>query len=108
MNLSSSHRVRQRRCRAKTCLAWQRYDVETKGVYAPRLAKIAAACPDMTPTQLRIAALITGLLPSHEIARILCTTEHAVEKVRMRIRKRLTLTGHASLGASLISLVEKK
>jgi DNA-binding CsgD family transcriptional regulator len=107
MYLSSSYPVRQSRCRAKTCLAWERYDVETKGIYAPRLAKIASACPDLTPTQLRIAALVTGLLPSYEIGRILCITESAVERVRSRIRSKLQLSDRASLTASLLSILEK-
>jgi DNA-binding CsgD family transcriptional regulator len=107
MYLSRSNRVHGRRCRAKTCLAWQRYDVETRGIYSVRLSKIAAVCPDMTPTQLRIAALVTGLLPSHQIASILCITESAVERVRSRIRRRLMLSDHASLTASLLSILEK-
>jgi DNA-binding CsgD family transcriptional regulator len=95
------------RSRAKTCLAWQRYETATNGNHSSRLSKIAAGCPKLTPTQLRVATLVSELLPSYEIAHILFTTERAVEKVRSRIRKHLALSEQDSLSASLLSLLEK-
>lgn len=76
-------------------------------MYSLRLSKIAARCPKLTPTQLRVAALVSALLPSYEIARILFTTERTVEKVRTRIRKALAMNSQVSLAAFLISLEEK-
>ncbi len=94
--------------RAKHCQAWERYDIETNGIFVWRIAKIAARYPKLTPNQLRVAALATGLLPSHEIARILGTTEFAVNKVRCRIRKVLGLRREESLENVLLSLVTEQ
>ena len=93
--------------RAKRSLIWERFELESDGFYAVRLKQIARLCPNLTPTQLRVCTLIASMLPSHEIARILCVSEHAIEKVRSRIRRKLNLAPGESLSGYLLSLTEK-
>ena len=95
----------KRPSRAKRCLAWERHELETNGFYTPRAKKIAAHHPLLTPTQLRIAALITGLLSNYEISTALKTSVHAVEKIRSCLRIKLQLPKGASLTAYLVSLI---
>lgn len=96
----------KRRSRAKRCLAWEEYEIVTNGIYAVRLKSIAEKFPMLTPQQLRVAALTSGLKPSFEIARILGTTEHAVEKIRSRIRHKLGLDDGISLTTVLAAAIE--
>ena len=95
-----------RRSRAKRSLAWEELEIQTNGIYAIRLKCIAEKYPMLTPTQLRVAALVADLKPSFEIAGILGTSEHAIEKVRSRIRQKIGLTGGTSLCASLAAALE--
>ena len=104
----SAFKSHHRKSRAKPCHGWEQFEVETNGILVYRVAKIALRYPSLTPTQLRVAALATGLLPAYEIARILGTGEHAVEKVRSRIRKVLGLHSGESLETALISLLDEK
>jgi DNA-binding CsgD family transcriptional regulator len=100
------HPVGLSRTRAKRSLAWEEYEIQTNGIYAIRLKRIAQKYPMLTPSQLRVAALISGMKRSHEIATILRTTEHAVEKIRSRIRQRLGLAEGISLCTVLSAAVE--
>src|SRR5438477_10061053 len=96
---------RSRRTREKKCASWERYVYGTDGIFMYRAARIALRYPRLTPNQLRVAALASELLPNHEIARILGTTERAVEKVRSRIRKTLALPAGISLTTTLLALL---
>ncbi len=102
------NQAQTRRSRAKKCEGWERFEIETNGIFVYRARKIALRYPSLTPNQLRVAALATELLPSYEIARILGSTERAVEKVRSRIRKALGLHDGDSLTATLLTLLEEK
>jgi DNA-binding NarL/FixJ family response regulator len=95
-----------RRTRAKRSLAWEEHEIQTNGVYATRLKYIALKYPTLTPSQLRVAALVSGMKRSHEIAAILRTTEHAVEKIRSRIRQKLDLPEGISLATVLAAAIE--
>lgn len=58
--------------------------------------KLGLEAADLTPTELRIAALIRDGKSTSEMAEILCTSEKTIETHRGRIRKKLGLQGRRS------------
>ena len=85
---------------------WDEFSIFTDGLYAVRVNRIAQKFPILTPSQLRVAALISSMKQSREIAIMLRTTEHAVEKIRSRIRQKLGLDDGISLATILAAAIE--
>ena len=92
-----------RKSRAKRCIGWENYIARTNSACVNRIPPIARRFPDLTPHQLRIAALVAELLPSWEIAKILGVNENAVNKVRCRIRAGIAICEGAPLAAFLLA-----
>jgi DNA-binding CsgD family transcriptional regulator len=101
---SSPIRKRKRGSRAKSHSAWQQHDLQSDGLYSRYLQELAARFPQLTPMELRIAALIKGALPSWEIANILYITEATVENHRVNIRRKIGLNIRDNLATHLIGL----
>jgi DNA-binding CsgD family transcriptional regulator len=91
--------------RSKPHIAWEQHDLATNGFYHRYLEAILEAYPQLTVTEERVAALVAGLLPSREIARILGITEHSVENYRSRIRKKIALPRDVGLTQHLQRVV---
>jgi hypothetical protein len=92
-----------RKSRAKRCIGWDNYIATTHSASVNRIQPIARCFPELTPHQLRIAALVADQLPSYEIAKILGVKENAVNKVRCRMRKGIAIKEGAPLAAFLLA-----
>ena len=104
---ASDHAIRasDRERHPKPHVAWEQHDLASNGFYHRYLNAILEAYPHLTVTEQRVAALVAGLLPSREIARILGITEHSVENYRSHIRKKIGLAKEIGLTAHLQKLV---
>src|SRR5437879_6147149 len=74
--------------RRKRHLAWEQAELASGGFYARNLTEIALRYPQLTQSELRVAALVKALLPSWKIADILVISEKAVENYRVKIRRK--------------------
>jgi DNA-binding CsgD family transcriptional regulator len=92
-----------RKSRAKRCIEWDEYAQRSNSLCAERLPRVARRFPGLTPHQLRVATLVMDLLPSQEIAGILGISEHAVDKVRSRIRALLKMKAGTRLAGYLLT-----
>lgn len=59
--------------------------------------RLAARCPDLTPTEIRVCTLLKIGLSTKDLAALLHVTERAVEKHRYNIRRKLALDPSVSL-----------
>jgi hypothetical protein len=82
-------KVHMARSRAKRCLGWERFEIETHGLYTQRLAKIASRFPTLTPTQLRVCALVKAMLPCWRTGKLLKISEREVKNYRVKRFTRL-------------------
>ena len=83
--------------RAKRHLAWEQIELQSGGYYADSLRKLAARFPELSLMELRVCALIKGMMKSWEIADRLAIDEKTVENHRIRIRKKLGLASSERL-----------
>lgn len=81
----------ERSSRAKHHLAWEQIEVQSNGYYSRLLHELAEKFPTLTPTELRISALVKGSLHNWEIAERLNICEDTVENHRVNIRRKLGL-----------------
>src|SRR3954470_21684454 len=79
------------RKRRKRHLAWEQADLAAHGAYTQYLHEIADRYPQLTPMELRVAALVRAMLPSWKIGQMLGIEEVTVENHRVNIRHKLHL-----------------
>lgn len=84
--------------------AWSLFEVQFRQVHAGFLETLARLHPTLTPTELKVCALIKINLSTKEIAQILNTEPRSIEKYRQRIRKKLALAQEANLASTLLSI----
>ncbi len=83
---------------------WSTFEKQFHQVHAGYLEILAERYPKLTPTELKVCALIKINVSTKEIAQILNTEPRSVEKYRQRIRKKLELAQDENLGAFLTAL----
>ena len=71
--------------------SWELFEQQFRLVHADFTERLAAACPDLSPTELKVCALVKIGLTTKEAARILNIEPRSVETYRGRIRKKLGL-----------------
>ncbi|MDP4220082.1 MAG: helix-turn-helix transcriptional regulator [Bacteroidota bacterium] len=91
-----------RRSRAKRHRTWDQIDRESGGIYALYLRDLARRFPTLSPMELRISALIKGMLRSWEISERLAIEEKTVENHRTNIRRKLGLEVSQNLQKHLL------
>ena len=84
--------------------SWTNFERQFRQVHQEYIERLAALFPDITPTELKVCALIKLNLSTKEIANILNTEPRSIEKYRQRIRKKLGLSQHDNLTSFLHSL----
>jgi tetratricopeptide (TPR) repeat protein len=70
---------------------WEEFEKQFAGVHPEFSKKLENRYPDLTKMQMKMSPLLRLNLKSHEIARLFCITERAVEFHRLNIRKTLGL-----------------
>jgi len=83
---------------------WATFERQFKQVHSDFLEILAERYPKLTPTELKVCALIKIDLSTKEIAQILNTEARSVEKYRQRIRKKLMLRQDENLNAFLLTI----
>jgi DNA-binding CsgD family transcriptional regulator len=73
----------------KVHLAWEQAELMSHGIYGDFMQRIAARYPELSPTELRIAALVKAQMQSWRIAELLGICEDTVENHRIHIRRKI-------------------
>ena len=107
-NIDPRIRIRVVPSRAKKHKAWEQHELVSHGFYGQHLEQIALFAPTLTRSELRVAALVSGLLSTAEIARILGLQEHSVENYKTRIRKKLQVPEDVQLPQYLMRIILSK
>lgn len=72
-------------------LEWEQFARHFDSVHANYLKKLKEFCPDLSPTELKLAAYLRLNLSSKEIAQLMTISIRGVETSRYRLRKKLGL-----------------
>lgn len=80
---------------------WKTFESQFSAVHHQFIESLSATFPKLTPTELRLCALLKMQLSTKDIARLLHTTLRNVENHRFRIRKKLRLNPADNLSAFL-------
>jgi tetratricopeptide (TPR) repeat protein/DNA-binding CsgD family transcriptional regulator len=83
---------------------WDAFEQQFKRVHSEFLRKLSEQFPLLTPTELKICALMKLNLSSKAIANLFCLSTRTVENHRQRIRKKLGLSNEENLGSYLTAL----
>jgi tetratricopeptide (TPR) repeat protein len=85
---------------------WETFEHQFDQVHRDFLNKLSASYPALTPTELKIAAMIKLNLPTKSIANLFCLSVRTVENHRQSIRRKLKLSGDNNLVSFLIGFGE--
>ena len=96
---------KHRKTRAKRHQAWEQLDSDSGGTYSSFFRDLLTRYPELSMTELIVAALIKGMLQSHEISQGLSIHLKTVENHRNRIRRKLGLCITQNLQKHLISQI---
>jgi len=83
---------------------WEEFDKSFKGVHPDFYNKLLSKCTKLTPSEIKIAALLKLNLRTKEIAAISYTSESGIKSTRYRLRKKLGLSSDESLVAYLMGM----
>ncbi|MFN3394313.1 MAG: tetratricopeptide repeat protein, partial [Candidatus Thermochlorobacter sp.] len=84
--------------------SWKLFEVQFSDLHKTFLQVLAERYPDLTPAEMKVAALLRLELSTKEIAALLYTSERTVESHRQSLRKKLALSAEMSLQTFLASL----
>lgn len=83
---------------------WERFQQEFQHVHQDFIRQIANDYPKLTPTELKVCALLKVNLSNKEIANLLSISLRSIESHRYSIRKKMDLAGDTNLAAYLAAL----
>jgi tetratricopeptide (TPR) repeat protein/DNA-binding CsgD family transcriptional regulator len=83
--------------RKENDINWEEFESRFLGVYEEFFAKLKKMAPDITPSEVRICALMRLNMTTKEISRISGRTQGTVDNNRSRIRKKLGLSDDDNL-----------
>ena len=83
---------------------WNDFNLRFAQVNNKFYERLSELHPDLTPTDLKLCALIKLNFNSKEISQILSISEHGVHTARSRVRKKLNLTRDESLSLYIANL----
>ncbi len=83
---------------------WEDFDKAFQGVHVDFYTKILNICPELTPAEIKIAALLKLNLRTKEIAALTFKSESGIKSTRYRLRKKLKLHSERSLVTFLMQL----
>lgn len=70
---------------------WKVFEQKFKNLHGNFMRDLSSAYPTLTPTEIKVCAMIKINMASKEIANIICVETKSVEVYRFRIRKKLEL-----------------
>ncbi len=83
---------------------WSEFDKIFKNIHSEFYNKLLEICPDLTATEIKIAALLKLNLTTKEIAAITFKSEGGIKTTRYRLRKKLALTSDENLVPFLMKI----
>ena len=83
---------------------WEEFDKAFRGVHSGFYTHLLERCPDLSPTEIKIAALLRLNMNTKEIAAITFKSESGIKSARFRLRKKLDLASDAGLVSFLMGL----
>ncbi len=84
--------------------SWNEFEKIFNNIHSEFFTKLLTVCPDLTPTEIKIAALLKLNLNTKEIAALTYKSEAGVKSTRYRLRKKLQLNSDDSLIPYLMQL----
>jgi tetratricopeptide (TPR) repeat protein/DNA-binding CsgD family transcriptional regulator len=84
--------------------SWNEFERIFNNIHSDFFTKLLETCPDLTPSEIKIAALLKLNLNTKEIAALTYKSESGIKSTRFRLRKKLGLTSDDSLVPYLIQL----
>ncbi len=84
--------------------SWNEFEKIFNNIHSDFFTKLLETCPDLTPTEIKIAALLKLNLNTKEIAALTYKSEAGVKSTRYRLRKKLNLNSDDSLIPYLMQL----
>jgi len=83
---------------------WNEFDKIFKNIHSGFYTRLLERCPDLTPTEIKTAALLKLNLTTKEIAAITYKSEGGIKTTRYRLRKKLGLSSDDKLIPYLIQI----
>ena len=84
--------------------SWNEFEKVFTNIHSDFFRKLLSACPDLTSSEIKIAALLKLNLSTKEIAAITFKSEAGIKSTRYRLRKKLALDNDESLIPFLMRL----
>lgn len=86
---------------------WEDFNLRFAKVNNKFYARLLELHPDLTPTDLKLCALIKLNFDSKEMSQILAISTHGVHTARSRVRKKMKLSREDSLSNYIATIVQK-
>lgn len=83
---------------------WSEFDKIFKNIHSGFYDKLLKICPDLTATEIKIAALLKLNLTTKEIAAITFKSDGGIKTTRYRLRKKLALSSDENLVPFLMKI----
>jgi len=83
---------------------WERFEQEFQRINYDFLQRLSNRCPQLTPAELKVCAMLKINLSNKEIANLLSVSLRSIESHRYSIRKKLGLPSEENLTAYLVGL----
>jgi tetratricopeptide (TPR) repeat protein len=83
---------------------WEDFERSFKDLHSSFYTNLLERCPDLTPTEIKTAALLRLNMTTKEIEAITFKSESSIKSVRFRLRKKLGLENDDNLIAFLMKL----
>jgi FixJ family two-component response regulator len=83
---------------------WQVFESNFNKVHEEFLKKLIELYPNLTPSDLKLAAYLRMNLSSKEIAQLFNITHRSVELKRYRLRKKMELDTEVNLGEFMMKI----
>ena len=84
--------------------SWGMFEGQFEQVHQDFMRTLANTCPELTPTELKVATLIRIDLTTKEIADVLHSSHRSVQNHRYRIRKKLGIGAEVNLTTYLAAI----
>jgi tetratricopeptide (TPR) repeat protein/DNA-binding CsgD family transcriptional regulator len=84
--------------------SWNEFERIFNNIHSEFFDKLLETCPDLTPAEIKIAALLRLNLNTKEIAALTYKSESGIKSTRFRLRKKLGLNSDDSLITYLMQL----
>jgi tetratricopeptide (TPR) repeat protein len=96
--------LRQIESNRSSAREWEQFEQQFQSLHHDFIDRLAREHPSLSPTELRVCALLKINLSTKEIANILCSSVRTVEDHRYRIRTKLGLKSASNLAALIAGM----